>query len=277
MRTLYCGHVSGERRHPVADLPYVTIGIITLNTLAFVCELVLSDRQLQILIDTYGVVPAFFSWSSLVTSMFLHSGWVHFLGNMLYLWIFGDNVEDHFGHVRYLLFYLGCGSAAALAQVAVNPHSIVPMIGASGAVAGVMGAYFVLYPRSRVLTAIFVVFFLDLVEVPAIFFLGVWFLMQLFSGVGSIGARAVDGGVALSAAPQEFAPAHSPHCGFESTPTVLVMDLSRLGVQAFAGSFRGFLNPLGRAGSHSTKRRRCLSSAPPTASANAPRRASCAR
>jgi membrane associated rhomboid family serine protease len=182
---------------PSRTFPYVTIGIIALNAVAFLYELVLSDRQLQVLTDTYGVVPAFFSWTSLVTSMFLHSGWVHFLGNMLYLWIFGDNVEDHLGHGRYLLFYLGCGSIAALAQVAANPRSLVPMIGASGAIAGVMGAYFVLYPRSRILTAIFIVFFLDLVEVPAIFFLGIWFLMQLFSGVGSIGARTVDGGVAF--------------------------------------------------------------------------------
>jgi membrane associated rhomboid family serine protease len=188
---------------PVSDVipsrttPYVTIGIIALNAFAFVYELMLSDRELQVVVDLYGVVPAFFSLTSLVTSMFLHSGWVHFLGNMLYLWIFGDNVEDHLGHLRYLVFYLGCGSVAALAQVAANPNSLVPMIGASGAIAGVMGAYFVLYPRSRVLTAIFIVFFLDLVEVPAIFFLGVWFLMQLFSGVGSIGARAIDGGVAF--------------------------------------------------------------------------------
>src|SRR5262245_26432939 len=106
---------------PVSDVipsrttPYVTIGIITLNALAFIYQLTLSDRELQVLIDSYGVVPAFFSWTSLVTSMFLHSGWVHVLGNMLYLWIFGDNVEDHLGHLRYLVFYLGCGSVAALA------------------------------------------------------------------------------------------------------------------------------------------------------------------
>src|SRR5262245_10312297 len=190
---------------PSRTVPYVTIGIIALNALAFVFQLTLSDRQLQVFVDTYGVVPAFFSWPSVLTSMFLHGGWLHILGNMLYLWIFGDNVEDYLGHVRYLLFYLGCGATAAIAQVAVNPNSLVPMIGASGAIAGVMGAYFVFYPRSRVLTAIFILFFLDLVEIPAIFFLGIWFLMQLFSGVGSIGAHAAHGGVAFWAHVAGFA------------------------------------------------------------------------
>ena len=129
--------------------------------------------------------------------MFLHGGWLHFLGNMLYLWIFGDNVEDRLGHGRFLLFYLGCGATAALGQAATNPSSVVPMVGASGAIAGVMGAYFVLFPYSRVLTAVFIVFFMDLIEIPAIFFLGIWFLMQFFSGVGSLGAGTASGGVAF--------------------------------------------------------------------------------
>ena len=117
---------------------------------------------------------------SLVTSQFLHSGWWHILWNMLYLWIFGDNVEDHLGHVPYLLFYLGAGAAAALLQILFNPFSGLPMLGASGAIAGVMGAYFVLYPRSRVL-ALIPPFVFNVIEVPAIFLLGFWFLMQLFS------------------------------------------------------------------------------------------------
>jgi rhomboid family protein len=188
---------------PVSDVipsrttPYVTVGLIALNALAFLYELQLSVHELQVVAMLYGVVPADFTWPTVLTSMFLHGGWMHFLGNMLYLWIFGDNVEDRLGHFGYLLFYLACGSVAALGQVAVNPLSTLPMIGASGAIAGVMGAYFVLYPRSRVLTAVFVVVFMDLIEIPAIFFLGIWFLMQLFSGVGSIGARAADGGVAF--------------------------------------------------------------------------------
>ena len=190
---------------PSRTTPYVTIALIALNALAFLYELQLSDLQLQILVEQLGVVPIAFSWPAVLSSMFLHGGWLHVGGNMLYLWIFGDNVEDSLGPVRYLLFYLGCGAVAALAQVWVSPDSTVPMIGASGAVAGVMGAYFVLYPQSRVLTAVFVVLFLDLIEIPALFFLGIWFLMQLFSGVGSIGAGAAEGGIAFWAHVAGFA------------------------------------------------------------------------
>src|SRR5262245_13620143 len=186
---------------PVSDVipsrttPYVTIGLIALNAIAFLFELQLTDTGLHRLVANYGVVPAFFTWPDVVTSMFLHAGWLHFLGNMLYLWIFGDNVEDRLGHMRYLALYLVCGSAASLAQAANHPESTLPMVGASGAIAGVMGAYFVLYPQSRVLTAVFIVIFMDLIEIPAIYFLGIWFLMQLFSGVGSIGVGAADAGV----------------------------------------------------------------------------------
>lgn len=188
---------------PVSDVipsrttPYVTVGLIAVNALAFVYELQLSRPELQVFTQVFGVVPAYFSWPTVLTSMFLHAGWMHVLGNLLYLWIFGDNVEDRLGHLGYLGFYLFCGAAAALGQVAANPNSMVPTIGASGAIAGVMGAYFVLYPRSRVLTAVFLVVFMDLVEIPAIFFLGIWFMMQLFSGVGSLGTHAADGGVAF--------------------------------------------------------------------------------
>jgi membrane associated rhomboid family serine protease len=118
--------------------------------------------------------------------MFLHGGFLHVAGNMLYLWIFGDNVEDRMGHGRFLAFYLLCGTAAALGQTLTVPDSMVPMVGASGAVAGVMGAYFVLYPHSRIVTLLPIFIFIQIIEVPAIFFLGVWFLMQLLSGVGSI-------------------------------------------------------------------------------------------
>ena len=190
---------------PSRTTPFVTVGLIVFNTFAFLFELQLTDRQLQVFVQSYGVVPAFFSWPTVLTSMFLHGGWLHFGGNMLYLWIFGDNVEDRLGHASYLLFYLMCGALAAVGQTVANPTSLVPMIGASGAIAGVMGAYFVLYPHSRVLTAVFIFFFLDLVEIPALFFLGIWFLMQLFSGVGSIGAGAADGGVAFWAHVAGFA------------------------------------------------------------------------
>jgi membrane associated rhomboid family serine protease len=196
---------------PVSDVipsrttPFVTVGIIVLNALAFLYELQIPDPQLQVFIRDYGVVPAYLSLPSIVTSMFLHGGWLHFGGNMLYLWIFGDNVEDRLGHAAYLVFYLCCGATAAIGQVLMSPNSLVPMVGASGAIAGVMGAYFVLYPHSRVLTAVFVFFFLELIEIPAIFFLGIWFLMQLFSGVGSIGAHAAQGGVAFWAHVAGFA------------------------------------------------------------------------
>ena len=196
---------------PVSDVipsrttPVVTIGIIVLNALAFLFELSLDEGELQRFVLAFGVVPAYFSWLAVLTSMFLHGGWLHVLGNMLYLWIFGDNVEDRLGHARYLLFYLFCGAIAALGQTVINPYSMVPMIGASGAVAGVMGAYFVLFPHSRVLTAVFILFFIDLIEIPAIFFLGIWFVMQLFSGVGSIGAGIADGGVAFWAHVAGFA------------------------------------------------------------------------
>ena len=183
---------------PSRTTPYVTIGLIALNTLAFLYELRLSDAELDRLARTAGVVPAAFAAGDVLTSMFLHGGWLHFLGNMVYLWIFGDNVEDRFGHGRFLLFYLACGAAAAVTQAVMNPGSTVPMIGASGAIAGVMGAYFVLFPQSRVLAAVFIIFIIDVIEIPAIFFLGVWFLMQLFSGVGSV-VDAADGGIAFFA------------------------------------------------------------------------------
>jgi len=183
---------------PSRTTPVVTIGLIAANVLVFFYQLVLPPVALEQFVATYAVVPAWFWWPSLFTSQFLHSGWMHILGNMLYLWIFGDNVEDRLGHVRYLLFYLGAGAVAAVLQILFNPFSGVPMLGASGAIAGVMGAYFVLYPQSRVLTAIFVVIFFDLVEIPALFFLGIWFLLQLISGVGSLGvANAAGGGTAF--------------------------------------------------------------------------------
>jgi membrane associated rhomboid family serine protease len=182
---------------PSRSTPFITVSLIVLNTVGFLYELQLNESQLQFLVRNYGLVPESFSWPAVLTSMFLHGGWLHFAGNMLYLWIFGDNVEDRLGHGRFVLFYVLCGAAAAFGQAVTQPHSLVPMIGASGAIAGVMGAYFVLYPQSRVLTAVFIVFFLDLIEIPAIFFLGIWFLMRFFSGSGSLGASAADGGVAF--------------------------------------------------------------------------------
>jgi membrane associated rhomboid family serine protease len=178
-------------------VPFVTVGLIVVNALVFLYQVTLGPAELRLFVASYAVVPAWFWWPSLVTSQFLHGGWMHIIFNMLYLWIFGDNVEDRLGHGRYLVFYLFAGAAAAMLQVLFQPYSLVPMVGASGAIAGVMGAYFVLYPQSRVLTAIFVFLFFDLVEIPAVFFLGIWFLMQLLSGVGSLGSNANSGGVAF--------------------------------------------------------------------------------
>ena len=196
---------------PLADVipsrttPVVTVSLIAINALAFLFQLTLSDYELQQFVQQYGVVPAYFSWVSVITSMFLHGGWLHFLGNMLYLWIFGDNVEDRMGHGWYLIFYLLCGTAAAVGQAITQPYSLIPMIGASGAIAGVMGAYFVLFPHSRVLTIVFILLFVDIIEIPAIFFLGIWFLMQFFSGVGSLGSGSASGGVAFWAHVAGFA------------------------------------------------------------------------
>src|SRR5580765_5821278 len=184
---------------PSRTFPFVTITIIVLNALAFVFELSLDPRELSEFLRVYGVVPADFHVPTLITSMFLHGGWSHILGNMWYLWIFGDNVEDQCGHGRFVVFYLLCGIAAAAGQIVMNPQSVLPTIGASGAIAGVMGAYFLLYPQSRVLTLI-PIFWFEVIEVPAIVLLGFWFLMQLVSA-GTIAATAssTGGGVAFAA------------------------------------------------------------------------------
>ncbi len=173
---------------PSRTTPYVTIGLIVVNALVFLYEMTLGDPTLEEFILYFGLVPAAFSWVTVLTSMFLHGGVLHFGGNMLFLWIFGDNVEDRMGHGRFVAFYLLCGAAAALAQTAMSPDSVVPMVGASGAVAGVMGAYFVLYPHSRIVTLVPLFVFFHVMEVPALVFLGLWFVLQFVSGVGSIAA-----------------------------------------------------------------------------------------
>jgi membrane associated rhomboid family serine protease len=183
---------------PSRTFPVVTITIIVLNALAWLLELSMSQRQLMEFLYVYGVVPGDFHVPTLVTSMFLHGSWSHILGNMWYLWIFGDNVEDQCGHGRFVVFYLLCGVAAGLGQVVMNAGSMVPTIGASGAIAGVMGAYFVLYPQSRVLTLI-PIFWLQVVEVPAIVLLGFWFLLQLVNAGAVAATTAHTGGVAFAA------------------------------------------------------------------------------
>src|SRR5436305_6138319 len=159
---------------PSRTTPYITVTIIALNAIACLFELSLPHDALNDFLTIYGVVPAYFSAPTLITSMFLHGSWSHVIGNMWYLWIFGDNVEDRVGHGRFIVFYLLCGIAAAIGQIEIDSSSTLPTIGASGAIAGVMGAYFLLYPQSRVLTLVTIIFFWEIVELPAIVLLGFW-------------------------------------------------------------------------------------------------------
>lgn len=178
--------------------PLVTVALIVANTLVFLFQLSLDSYTRNDFVFMFGLVPERFSWLNVLTSMFLHGGWLHLLGNMLFLWVFGDNVEDILGHWRFLLFYLLCGAAAALGQYAVNPDSRVPMVGASGAIAGVMGAYLVKFPHSRIVMLGWFLFVFTF-ELPAYVVLAYWFVMQLFSGIGSIADASQRGGVAFMA------------------------------------------------------------------------------
>lgn len=190
--------------NPTRRAPFVTYGLIAANVAVFLFQESLPERPYTGFLFGYAVTPALISADfgayayTLVTSMFLHGGWVHLLSNMLYLWIFGNNVEDRLGRVRFLLFYAICGFAASAAQVAIDPSSAIPMIGASGAISGVLGAYIVLFPNARVLTLVFYFFFARLVELRAAWLLGFWFVMQLVSGLGSLGIVRM-GGVAFFA------------------------------------------------------------------------------
>jgi len=174
--------------------PAINWLLIAINALVFLYEINLSPAAGQRFMLTFGLVPARLdlldplSYISVFSHMFMHAGWFHFLSNMWVLFIFGDNVEDRLGSIRYLIFYLLSGVAAALIQVVVSPNSQIPLVGASGAIAGVLGAYFLFYPTARVLTFIPIFIFPWLVEIPAILFLGFWFVSQLFSGLLSIAA-----------------------------------------------------------------------------------------
>jgi len=184
---------------PSRTTPYVTTTLVGLNALVYIYAFLFVPR-FDRFVAAYGLIPADFSVTTLFTSMFLHGGLLHVAGNMLFLWIFGDNVEDRMGHGRFLVFYLLCGVAAAVGQILIDPASPVPMVGASGAVAGVMGAYFVLYPHSRIVTLIPIFVFFHVIELPAVLFLGLWFLLQFVSGLGSLAVTAggePTGGVAF--------------------------------------------------------------------------------
>jgi membrane associated rhomboid family serine protease len=187
--------------NPTSKAPVVTIALIALNTAVFLFAAA-SPRGLEAAAALYGAVPyaivhfgaqagpaAVPPLLTLLTSMFLHGGLFHLAGNMLYLWIFGNNIEDRLGRVRFLLFYLACGVAAALTHILFQPGSRVPMIGASGAIAGVLGAYAVIFPRAQVRTFVFLIIYIDVVDVPAAVILGLWFLLQVL-GVGMGGGVA---------------------------------------------------------------------------------------
>lgn len=193
---------------PSYTFPYVTVLIILITTGVFIVQLLLPGSGEEV-IYAFGLTPAKYFWLGqyrpelwidrylpLFSAMFLHGGLLHFLGNMWYLWIFGDNVEDELGHGRFLIFYLLSGVMAGLAHAYLHPDSPIPTIGASGAIAGVMGAYFWMFPRSRVITLIPMILLFPVIEVPAIFFLGFWFFIQLMQGTIELTADPQSGGVA---------------------------------------------------------------------------------
>ena len=203
--------------NPTRRTPVVTLGLIAACTVVFAVQLGMmangGDAALGLFVTEWGVVPAELvaaltsgalisqETATLVTSQFLHGSLLHIGGNMLYLWIFGNNIEDRFGPLRFLIFYLVGGIVAALAQVAIGSTSTIPTIGASGAIAATLGAYLVLFPHARVTTAIFLVFFFQLIDVPAALVLGFWFILQLLDGLGSLGVSSPTevGGVAFFA------------------------------------------------------------------------------
>ena len=188
--------------NPTRITPYITYIFITVNVLVFIHEMSLNQSQLNSFFQLYAVVPeeltASFNgvsvnqpvpeWLTLISSQFLHGGFMHVAGNMLFLWVFGNNIEDRLGHFKYIIFYITCGILAALAQWFFSMQSGVPSLGASGAIAGVMGAYIIRFPRARILTLVPLGFFITTIRIPAVFFLGFWFVQQAISGVASLGA-----------------------------------------------------------------------------------------
>jgi membrane associated rhomboid family serine protease len=172
----------------------VTGTLIALNTIIFLYQNTLSTYQLNQFVTTWGIVPDDLHLITLLTSMFLHGGWLHLLGNMLFLWVFGRNIEDLVGSARFVAFYLLCGLVAGIVQVLANPYARVPTIGASGAIAGVMGAYLIKFPRSQIDTLVLLIIFFTRLTIPAPFYLILWFGMQFLNGVESIGDRNYTGG-----------------------------------------------------------------------------------
>lgn len=219
--------------NPTRTLPLVTVAIVIACVLAFLWQLLHEPRVQELLVTSLGVIPAALLGdfrpaqplyalppsATLVTSMFLHGGWMHLIGNMLYLWIFGNNVEDAMGHGRFVVFYLLCGAGAALTQAFATPDSTIPMIGASGAISGILGAYLLLYPHARVLVLLPLGVFTRLVRLPALAVLGFWFVLQI---VNSLLVTTGGGGVAWGA-----------HIGGFVAGLVLIPLFKRRGVRLF--------------------------------------------
>ena len=214
--------------NPTRTFAFVTVALIALNALVFWHELNLPNTgQAEAFFANFSLTPASLThapspatYATIFTSMFMHGGWLHLIGNMWFLWIFGNNIEDSVGHFKFLVFYLLCGIAAAAAQVAIAPDSTVPMIGASGAVSGVLGAYLLLFPRARVLVLFPIFIFWRVFQVPAVLMLIFWFGMQLLSGWATLGSK--EGGVAFWA-----------HVGGFVAGLVLILPFKRRGVRLF--------------------------------------------
>lgn len=183
-----------------ATYPYVTVSLVVLNVIIFIFQLTLGNRELTLLFNIFGVVPALFTEGgllaglfpimSLITAIFLHGSLLHLGGNMLYLWVFGDNVEDRLGHLGFIVFYLTAGIAGSLAHILANPTSAIPTIGASGSIAGVLGAYMVFYPRAKVQAFIPLIIIFTVTRIRAVYFLFLWFAIQLLNGITVIGTGA---------------------------------------------------------------------------------------
>lgn len=190
--------------NPTRTFPYVTIAIISLNVLVFLYQLA-SPSGMEKVVYSYGAIPQYimkFEGAqpihpalTIFSAMFMHGGIFHLAGNMLYLWIFGNNIEDKLGHLRFIIFYMFCGIISAYAHAATSPNSLIPMVGASGAVSGILGAYLLLFPRAGVYTLIFFGFFVQIVKIPALIVIGFWAIIQLINGLISTGL-AREGGVA---------------------------------------------------------------------------------
>ncbi|MBW4480906.1 MAG: rhomboid family intramembrane serine protease [Tildeniella torsiva UHER 1998/13D] len=193
--------------NPTSITPVVTYGLIGINIAVFVFQLGLSQESIDGFFDAWALVPAqltesfqgalqapAYEWITLLSSQFLHGGFFHVGGNLLYLWVFGNNIEDRLGHVKFLIFYLGCGALAGLTQWVFDPSSAVPTIGASGAIAGVMGAYILRFPRARIVTLIPLIIFFTTIRIPAVFFLGFWFVQQALFSIASLSSDVGAGG-----------------------------------------------------------------------------------